>query len=437
MISLLIPLFGSSVSATAWHLSVSGSAAEVINSCALAPDGGFILAGSTASEGAGSSDAWLAKVSRSGSIEWQRRIGGTGFDAFNAAAVDGSGNIYAVGQTSSAGTGGDGLMCKYSSSGTLLWQERWGYSSGSDIFFSAACDSAGNLIIAGRSESGPAGGNDHVLLKVNGSGVSQWVRFVGGTLTEGGGGAGVAVDSGDNIYLSGDTASAGGGGGSDLFIAKFNSAGTIQWQRSLGGAGDEAGVAIAVDPSGNSYVVGRTASTGGAGGSDLLICKYNTSGVIQWQRSIGAANHDAGAGVAVGSDGFIYAVGSTDPGSSSIYDILICKYDASGTIQWQRAFATSNNDSGADVVIDAAGHLVLVGSSGSPQDGIVARLPTDGSKTGTYGAWTYAAASRTEQSRALTDQARTLTVTTSSGGEAVTTLTEAAAARTTTLVEIA
>ena len=102
---------------------------------------------------------------------------------------------------------------------------------------------------------------------------SAWIATLGGTTNDFG--KDIAVDGSGNVYVVGE---ADIGGQYDLIVAKYNSSGTIQWQRALV---SDSGHGIAVDSSGNAYVVGRT-TTSTAGGNDISIAKYDTDGNIQW-----------------------------------------------------------------------------------------------------------------------------------------------------------
>jgi hypothetical protein len=129
----------------------------------------------------------------------------------------------------------------------------------------------------------------------------------------------------------------------------------------LGGTTYEHGNGISVDASGNVYIVGFVNSPGGAGSTDVLIAKYNTSGVLQWQRSLGGGSADVGNGISVDSSGNVYITGRTNSQGAGSYDVLVTK------------------------------------------------LPANGGLTGIYGSLTYSARTLTDSARTLTDSARTLT----------------------------
>ena len=97
---------------------------------------------------------------------------------------------------------------------------------------------------------------------------------------------GVATDSSGNVYVTGRTEGGLGGNSSagdyDLFVVKYNSSGTKQWTKQLGTSGNDIAYGVATDSSGNVYVSGETQGVldgnSHAGGSDLFVVKYNSSG---------------------------------------------------------------------------------------------------------------------------------------------------------------
>ena len=99
----------------------------------------------------------------------------------------------------------------------------------------------------------------------------------------------MTVDSSDNLYVTGYTYGGLDGntnsGGLDLFLVKYNSSGTKQWTQQLGTSSNDEGYGVTVDSSNNIYVTGLT--SGGldgntnSGSDDLILVKYNSSGVKQ------------------------------------------------------------------------------------------------------------------------------------------------------------
>jgi len=399
----------------------------------------FYLAGQTASTGAGGDDLLLVKYDLEGAVIWQRVLGGSDREQAYSLAVDSGGNLYPFGQTISAGAGGeDFLLAKYNSSGTIQWQRSLGGSS-DEIPGAISVDSSDNLYVVGGSASTGAGGYDSVVAKYNSAGNLQFQRSLGSSSTELA--TGVRVDSSGNIYISGFTEST-GQGSADALLYKYNSAGTIQWQRILGGTGDDKPASLVVDSAGNSYFTGVTRSEG-AGGKDLSVVKYNSGGTIQWQRVLGGTGSDEGRFVALDSSDNIYVTGSTSSTGAGGSDFLLAKYNSSGTIQWQRVLGGT----GTDVAygLDVKGNSLLVtGRQDSTGEGsidvLIASLPLDGSLTGTYVLdsvnMVYAASSLTAATSTLTAATSSLTDSSSSLTSSTSSLTDASSSLTSHFVEI-
>jgi len=204
----------------------------------------------------------------------------------------------------------------------------------------------------------------------NGATSPGWIATLGGSGTDYG--QSVAVDSSGNVYVCGASNAS---GTYDFQIAKYNTSGVIQWQRRLGGSGTNFGNSVAVDGSGNVYVCGYSDASGT---HDFQIAKYNTSGVIQWQRRLGSSGSEIGYSVAVDSSGNVYVCGYSN--ASGTDDFQIAKYNTSGVIQWQRRLGGSGSDLGRSVAVDSSGNVYVCGysdASGSP-DFQIAKYNTSG-----------------------------------------------------------
>jgi uncharacterized delta-60 repeat protein len=396
--------------------------------------------GRTESAGNGGNDFLLVKRDVAGTIQWQRVLGAIGTEVGNSVAIDSSDNVYVFGQTNTQGAGvEDFLLAKYNSSGTIQWQRVLGTSS-NETGNSVAIDSSGNVYAFGFSRGAGLGYNDFLLAKYNSSGTIQWQRVLGGGGNDYG--QSVAIDSADNVYVLGQTQST-GAGSDDFLLAKYNSSGTIQWQRVLGGASYDLGYSVAIDSNDDVYAFGRTGSAG-AGSADFLLAKYNSSGTIQWQRVLGGTGGEEGYSIAIDSSDNVYAFGNTSSAGEGSNDFLIAKYNSSGTIQWQRVLGASGNELGESVTIDSNDNVYVLGRTNSTGAGLydffLAKLPNDGSLTGTYVLngvdVVYAASSLTGATSSLTSATSSLTSATSSLTAATSTLTSASASLTGYFVEI-
>ena len=371
-----------------------------------------------------------------GSVLW----GTTGFEYSNAqnanqAAVDSSGNVYVSGTGNAAGAGSyDLVIAKYNTSGAIQWQRTLGGTS-SDQNGGVAVDSSGNVYITGYTNSAGQGDADALIVKYNTSGVIQWQRTLGGSNAEYG--YGIAVDSSGNVYISGTTNTAGViVGGYDMLIAKYNSSGTIQWQRTLGLSNNDQGNSIGVDSSGNVYVVGYE-----NGGGQVIIVKYNNSGTIQWQRYLDGGSTELGWGMVIDSSDNIYINGVTRSEGNGNQNFLIVKYNTSGDLQWQRYLGGTNHDYGYGIATDNSGSIYVSGHTASAGAGsndiLIAKLPNDGSATGTYGSYTYAAGSASSGESSLTSNTPGYTSSTSNLTDQASSLTSASSSLTSSTTSMA
>jgi uncharacterized delta-60 repeat protein len=377
-------------------------------------------------------DIEIIKYNSSGVIQWQRSLGSTGSTYADGYGVniDASGNVYACGFSNANGPSGDLRTAKYNSSGSIQWQ-RYAYdnpSFGSQAE-NVAVDSSGNVYVIGTT--GLSVGEDSVfrltLIKYNSSGTLQWVRRQQDASINSNYGYGVVLDSSGNPYVCGyrDTTSA-------FWIAKYNSSGALQWQSELITSGSEP-YDIAIDSSSNLYVCG--------GSGDIVLAKYNSSGTLQWQRTLGGAGGDQGQSITVDSSDNVYVCGYSASGLSSYY-FQIAKYNSSGTIQWQRRLGNSSINSYGYGIYADAGAIYVAGFTyvGGSNKTLIAKLPKDGSGTGTYTvggySFVYEASSLTGSTPTYTSQSANSTNETATLTNGTSTLTDAASSLTASVTAI-
>ena len=200
--------------------------------------------------------------------------------------------------------------------------------------------------------------------------------------------AGVAIDSSDNIYITGTSEGTNifgknvtSGTTRDIFVAKLNSSGVVQWVYTAGGTGADRGRKIALDSSGNIYVAGYYENTVDFGGGnitsngswDAFLLKLNSSGTFQWVKSYGASNNDLGRDVAIDSNDNIYLTGnfrgtvdfgggdvSSNP-SSNAY-IFLVKFNSSGVFQWVYTAGGTGVDDVRSLALDSSDNPYITGS---------------------------------------------------------------------------
>jgi len=411
----------------------NSSGSSINNAICYDTLGNLYTIGYSPVSGGATQKALIVKYDSSGTVQWQRILGSASNEYGKGIAVDTSGNVYICGISTDTSGFSYGFAAKYNSSGTLQWQKRYGVTTGTyqTYFNSITIDSSGNSYVTGNSNNHPTTATGYtVIVKYDTSGTLQWQRSLDGSASDTANAIG--IDSSNNVYVG---LYSNGISGSDYYnvVVKYNSSGTLQWQRSLGSSGINSFIyGIAVDTSGNSHLI----YSYGPNGTDMGIAKYNTSGTLQWQRSFGGAGYEPGNGIAVDGSGNVYGIGYS--GAIGSNDFIIVKYDISGTLQWQRNLGVNTKtDVGYAIAVDSSSQSYAVtgyANNGTDPTVLIAKFPTDGTKTGTYtvgsDSFVYATTSLTSSTTTMTSAASSLTDATPSLADATSSLTSTASSLT-------
>ena len=205
-----------------WDKTFGGSGSEEAYAVLQTTDGGYILAGSTTSYSAGSEDAWLVKTDSSGNEEWNKTFGGAHDDWARALNSTLDGGYILAGTTTSYGAGSeDAWLLKTDSNGNEEWGVTFGDTS-VDEGYSVQQTKDGGYILAGSTRSYGAGSWDAWLLKTDSDGDEQWNTTFGGTGSDGAYSTQQTSDSG--YILAGDTGSF-GAGSYDFWLIKVRAEG--------------------------------------------------------------------------------------------------------------------------------------------------------------------------------------------------------------------
>src|SRR6185436_2764466 len=215
--------------------------------------------------------------------------------------------------------------------------------------------------------------------------VIQWEKSYGGTLNDDGRSVDFTNDGGH--ITAGITNSSDGNvsfnhGGSDYWVVRTNTFGTLQWQISLGGSADDSATTVRQTADGGSVVAGWTKSNDGdvtqnRGNKDWWIVKLNSTGsAIEWSKTYGGSEDDEARDILETPDGGYIAVGYTFSndldvsGNHGGADVWVVKIDSAGTIQWQKTFGGSSDEFGTRIIL-ATGGGYLITSLSESNDGDV------------------------------------------------------------------
>jgi hypothetical protein len=356
--------------------------------------------------------------------------GGEFIDDGRGVAVDGNGNAYVTGYTESfnfpttpdvyqdqISGGGDAFVTKFSPSGTLVFSTYLGGGNG-DGAWGIAVDGSGNAYVTGYTTSTDfptsnpyqgtfQGSRDAFVTKLSNSGNSLiYSTYLGGSGAENDyGGVGVAVDGSGNAYVTGTTGSsdfptlnpyqATSQGWYDVFVTKLsNSGSSLIYSTYLGGAGAEGGTSIAVDHNDNAYVTGYTGSTNFPtlnpyqptyqGLYDAFVTKLSSSGAsLIYSTYLGGSGKedDGQGGIAVDGSGNAYVTGTTGSSNFPTMNAYQATFQGGPSYSPKDAFVTklssfgnsliystylgggSAGDRGRGIAVDGFGNAYVTGET--------------------------------------------------------------------------
>jgi hypothetical protein len=320
-------------------------------------DGGYIVAGSTYSFGAGDYDIFLIKTDANGNIQWAKTYGGTDGDIAWSVQQTLDGGYIVAGWTNSFGAGGvDVFLIKTDANGNIQWAKTYG-GTGYDLAYSVQQTSDGGYIAASWTDSFGAGIWDIFLIKTDANGNIQWAKTYGGTgedLV-----SSVQQTSDGGYILAGWTTSF-GAGSSDFFLIKTDANGNLQWAKTYGGISHDAAYSVQQTSDGGYIVAGYTFSFG-AGNYDFFLIKTDANGNIIWAKTYGEAGYDLAYSVQQTSDGGYIVAGYTYSFGTGSFDFLLIKTDASGNVQWAKTYGGTGDDGALSVQQTSDGGYIVAG----------------------------------------------------------------------------
>jgi parallel beta-helix repeat protein len=290
-----------------WSRTFGDSANDQGSSVQQTIDGGYILTGHTHSYGVGAADVWLIKTVANGTKDWSRTFGGPVGDRGYSVQQTTDGGYIVAGSTASFGAGGyDVWLLKTAANGTADWNSTFGGPS-HDYGYSVQQTADGGYIVAGSTNSYGAGSGDVWLLKVAANGTEEWNSTFGGLSDDVGHAVQQTTDGG--YIIAGSTNSFGAGSG-DVWLLKTAANGTEEWNSTFGGFSDDIGYSVRQTIDGGYIVAGSTHSYG-AGSGDVWLLKTAANGTEEWNSTFGGASDDGGHSVQQTTDGGYIIAGYT------------------------------------------------------------------------------------------------------------------------------
>lgn len=380
---------------------------------------------------AGGSQVFITKFDTNGNFIWAKNMGPSAgsLSAYGfSIKLDAANNVYTTGyfngtadfdpgpavfNLTSSGFNDDIFVSKLDSSGNFIWAKAMGGSS-YDVGLSIALDSSGNAYTTGYFEGTadfdpgagivnltPTGTHDIFISKLDSSGNFLWAKSIDGT----GGfnnGWGIASDETGNIFITGQFQGAidlGGifnlisAGSNDIFISKLDSSGNFIWATQIGGSMSDVGTAILIDTFNDLYITGRFSGAidfnpglgmfglASAGGEDLFITKFDTSGSFIWAKNMGGSLNDGSQSITTDAAGNVYSTGffsgtaDFDPGTGvanitaiGFQDIFMLQLDSAGNYIWAKNIGGTAYNVGNGIAVDQLNNIYTTGTFSGTND---------------------------------------------------------------------
>jgi hypothetical protein len=342
-------------------------------------DGGYAIAGATKTFGAGGYDVYVVKLDAKGNLQWTKTIGGPDREEGNSLIQTSDGGYAIAGNTRSFGAGGtDVYVVKLDAKGNLQWTKTIG-GPGTEEGRSLIQTSDGGYAIAGYTTSFGAGKPDVYVVKLDAEGNLQWTKTIGGPELD----AGLSLtQTSDGGYAIAGPTSSFGTGGTDVYVVKLDANGNLQWTKTIGGKNDDAGLFLIQTSDGGYAIAGGTISFG-VGEPDVYVVKLDANGNLQWTKTIGGPGNEAGYSLIQTSDGGYTIAGYTNSFGAGEWDVYVVKLNADGNLQWTKTISAKNEDLGKLSLIQTsdggyaiAGHTESFGAGGD--DVYVVKLDKNG-----------------------------------------------------------
>ena len=335
-----------------WDNTLGGDGNDILYSGQQTTDGGYILGGISESNVASGdksqngyslngADFWLIKLDATGKKVWDKTIGGNSYEL-----------LHSVQQTA------DG-----------------GYILGGSSSSNVSGDKSGNSF----------GGGDYWVVKLNSAGIKEWDKTYGGTGEDNliniqqtkDGGYILGGGSKSNAYSAGGKSES-ARGVEDYWVLKINSAGTKEWDKTLGGSYNDQFKAVRQTTDGGYIVGGWSESNAGGdksdnvkGTSDYWVVKLSASGQKEWDKSFGGSDYEEfGALLATPDGGCIMGGWSVSPisGDKSVAnkgtaDFWVVKLNAAGNKEWDNTYGGGGSQDVTSIQLTKDGGYILGGKS--------------------------------------------------------------------------
>ncbi len=358
-----------------WARTYGGTFSEEAYSVVQTSDGGFMVAGQTNSFGSTHPHFWVLRLDEDGTVVWERAFTGIGGDAALSAVQTSDGGFAVAGTTGSFGAGRDFWVLRLDEDGTVVWENAYG-GPGSEVAYSLVQTSDGGFIVAGYSIPFGGGDADFLVLRLDEDGGVAWEKAYGGPRFDT---ALSVIQVSDGDFIAAGNTNSFGAGDYDFWVLRLDESGSVVWDKTFGGPNFEelrslgptsdggfiiggssvdgywvlrldADASVVWEKSYNApgfypdevYSVGQTPDEGfivagtenrGFSDANFWLLRLNTDGGVEWERKYGGPLADEAFSAGQTSDGGFIVAGRTNSFGQGTFDILVLRLDANGLIE--------------------------------------------------------------------------------------------------------
>ena len=333
-------------------------------------DGGYVIVGSSTSYGAGGADVWILKVDVEGDFMWSKTYGGQANDIGKDIIQTSDGGYIITGYTKSYSSGGDsdlwliktnanGESCLYSDGGicsesSSKWVKIFG-TSGNDYGNSVQETSEGDFIVTGKSGRIPS----IFAVKTNSVGEKIWEKLYGNSSNSGDRGNYILERQGLGYLILGKEMT--GSSNDNLCLINIDGEGSEIWHSLYGGTNSDEGIYMSQVSGGGFIISGSSKSYGNGNWNDMWLVKTSTGGSMEWQKTFGGSYDETGHYVHEKTQGGYMIVGSTESFGQGLFDIWVISTDYTGNEIYSQTFGGSMDEKALKGAKSDSGALLIIG----------------------------------------------------------------------------
>jgi hypothetical protein len=353
---LTLTIWNHSSAQNAFERTYGGESYDSGQSVQQISDGGYIVAGTTYSFGAGNADVYLIKTNAFGDTLWTKTYGGSLSDLATSVEQTSDGGYIVAGFTESLAAGDlDIYLIKTNDLGDTLWTKTYGDSL-SDLGNSVQQTTDGGYIVAGYSYLVPRD-EDVFLVKTDANGDTLWTKTFGDTS---------AMNSGNSVQQTTD-----GGyiivgssliindGNIDIYLIRTDALGEPLWTKTFDASFTDVAYSVQETSDGGYIIADGTAAFDPNG--DMYLIRTTASGDTLWTRTFGGDGYDEALSAQQLSDGGFAVVGFKDVLDVGSGDVSLIRTDASGDTLWTRTYGGDSSDEGKSVQETSDGEFIIAG----------------------------------------------------------------------------